>query len=511
MSLPEARELAVTLASKAIDGGPGDWRRGAARLEALDGRSWLLLDQAARTFTYATGTPVSGVRGWLSTSIDEPTGFVATITSMHVDGRLRERATQVLATKRAVIATSALTVRLLDHVPQVRTAAWTSLRPQLDVVTAAVVLDVVLAGRGRQHAAKAVSDVQGALVAGVGPDDLVRILRSSSRRSVRRWAHELGHQWNLLTADQLVDTARNDPDQWLRATCADWLMHAGDQSHITQLLDANSVEARLVALTRMPDDQLTDEALRALLTDRAPRVREQARWRARRRGLDIIGHYRDQLATAPIPPRVRAACLDGVAVVGDDSDLPTCIEHLSHQNARVRATAVNAILGRATSEEVVSLLAPVLLDPSPRVSVTAARALARLGAPPTMANEAWASERPATRRAAWRLSRASGGWHRVEADLRVAGDPDPHLASLGHAGLSNWLAVSAATTWDHLSDEQQARIADLLDAAGINAEQSLIFAFHTGIKRRANDPDGTEAPALEVTARRRWLRAIRRG
>ncbi|MBB5791141.1 HEAT repeat domain-containing protein [Jiangella mangrovi] len=480
-SLTEARELAVTLASKARDGGPADWRGGAAELEALDGRSWLVLDQAARTFTYATGTPVGGVRGWLDPSVGEPTGFVAVVTSMHVDGRLRERATQILATNPAGIAASALAVRLLDHVPQVRAAAWTSLQPQIDADNAAAVLEVLLAGRGRQHAAWAVDQVRQALIAGPGLEDVVRTLRTSSRRNVRRWAHELGHQRDLLTADQLVDTAGNDPDQWLRAACADWLMHVGDPSHIVQLLDAGSVESRLVALTRLPDDRLSDEAIRALLTDRAPRVRELARWRARRRGLDIVGHYRSQLATSPMSPRVLAACLDGIAAVGDESDLPSFIDHLGHRNVRVRAAAVSAILGRASSDEVAGLLAPVLLDPSPRVSATAARSLARSGAPPSLASEAWASERPAHRRAAWQLSRASGGWHRVEADLRAAGDPDAHLASLGEAGIANWLAVGAATTWDHLTDEQRTRIADLLAAAGLDAERARIVAFHAAL------------------------------
>lgn len=510
MSSMEARELATDLASKASNGGPEDWRAGATKLEFLDGRSWLLLDQAARTFTYASGTPVSSVRGWLGPDADEPTGFVAAVTSLHVDGRFRERATQILATKRTNFAVAALAVRFLDHVPQVRAVAWSSLKPNLDASTAPLVLDVILSGRGRQHAAQALRDVQEALTLDLGADEAVHTLLASSRRKVRRWAFELGRQRSLLSADQLVDTARNDPDQWLRATCADWLISIGEPAHIAQLLDANSVEGRLVALTRLPEDQLSDEQLRNLLTDRAPRVREQARWRARRRGVDIIGHYRSQFADSAIPPRVHAACLEGIAVLGDESDLPTCTERLSHPNARIRAAAVNAILGRATSEEVVSLLAPVLLDRSPRVSSIAARALARLSAPPSLADEAWTSERAATRRAAWRLTRASGGWHRVEADLRAAGDPDTHVASLGQVGISNWLAVSAATTWDRLPDEQRRRLADLLDTADINPEQARIVAFHAGIKRSPHRPDQPAASNSPAARRRRWLRAIRR-
>ncbi|MCI1749369.1 MAG: hypothetical protein LKI24_15710 [Acidipropionibacterium sp.] len=482
MSFSEAVECATDLASRATDGGQEDWHAGAAKLEILDGRAWLLLDHAARSPTYASGNPISGVRGWLGPNADEPTGFVAVVTSLHADGRIRERATRILATKRTGIAVAALAVRLLDHVPEVRAAAWASLKPNLDADTGPRVLDIVLSSRCRYHAASALRDVEEALTADLGIAGVVQAFVTSSMRDVRRWAFELGHQQNLLTADQLVKTARSDPDQWLRRNCADWLMSIGDPSHIRQLLKANSVEGRIVALTRIPDDQLSDEQLRILLTDSSHRVRDHARWRANRRGFDVIGYYRSQLKASSVTPRVQTACLDGIALLGDESDLTCCIEHLGHPNARVRASAVNAVLGRTSGDTAIALLTPVLLDPSPRVSARASRALARLGVPPSVADEAWRSERAATRRAAWQLARASGGWHRVEADLRAAGDADSHLASFGRAGISNWLAVSAANTWARLPREQRNRIADLLTTTSINPEQARTVAFHARIE-----------------------------
>lgn len=504
----EAREIATRLAVAATDGEPADWLAGFETLERLDGRSWLLLDQGARRFTYAHGTPVSGVRGWLGASVGEPSGFVAAVTSMHVDGRFRERATQVLAAAGSQVAMSALSVRLLDHVPQVRAQAWEGLRPRLLPDTAEVVLDVLLAGHNRQHADQALAYVQDALLQVTSAGELVSRLAASDRRHVRRWAFMYGHTQNLLTPEDLVAAARNDPDQWLRATCADWLMAAPDAHKLTALLEANSVEARLVALTRVPDTDLSEEALSRLLTDRAPRVREQARWRAHRRGFDLASYYRRKLADAGVAPRVRAACLDGLAVAGDAADLPTCVAHLDHAGVRVRAAAVNAVLGHARPGEAVRLLTPVLLDPSARVSAAAARALARLGAPASTAAEAWASTQPASRRAAWRLSREAAGWHRVEADLRAASDPDPHLASLGRAGIRNWLEVSAATTWDTLPEEQRARITELLHASGLDDARQRTLAFHAGIRlpsagERIRSSGDVAGPAAK---RRRWLR-----
>ena len=511
MTLPEARELASRLAAAATDREPADWAAGSDTLERLDGRSWLLLDQAARRFTYEHGTPVSGVRGWLGPALGEPSGYVAAVTSMHVDGRFRERAVQVLAAVGSQAATSSLSVRLLDHVPQVRAQAWEGLRPRLGPDTAEVVLDVLLAGRNRQHADRALDHVQGALVQAAPAGEVVSRLAGSERRHVRRWAFTFGYAQGLLTTEDLVAAAGNDPDQWLRATCADMLMGAPDAHQLATLLEARSVEARLVALTRVPDADLSDAALGRLLTDRAPRVREQARWRARRRGFEVVSLYRRGLADAGAAPRVRAACLDGLAVVGDESDLRTCLAHLDHASVRVRAAAVNAVLGRARPEQVVQLLTPVLLDSSARVSAAAARALARLGVPASTAAVAWASARPASRRAAWRLSHEAGGWHRVEADLRAAADPDPHLASLGRAGIRNWLEVNAATTWDRLPEGQRARLAELLPSADLDDEQQRVLAFHAGIElpSSAEPPRSSDGGAEPAAKRRRWLRRIR--
>jgi hypothetical protein len=122
------------------------------------------------------------------------------------------------------------------------------------------------------------------------------------------------------------------------------------------------------------------------------------------------------------------------------------------------------------------------------VSATAGRVLARArsagaGAPPGWTALAWASPRPGNRRAAWRLERGAGGWDRVEADLRAAGDPDPGLAAAGQDGIRTWLVHSAATTWDVLSPARRERIRDLVEAWDAPGWQRDAVAFHAGITR----------------------------
>lgn len=513
MTLPEARTLARQLADAASGEDEAGWGGGLAALARLDGGSWLLVDQGARTFTYGDGTPVGGVRGWMGATLGEPSGFVAAVTSFHMDGRFRERAVRVLGAMPSEVAAPALAVRLLDHVPQVRERAWEALRQHVRADTAAAVLDALLAGANRQHGREALGKVKAALLDEVTADALVAQLTHSDRRRVRRWAFQFGHERDLFTTEQLVVAAQGDADQWIRAVCAEWLMQAPDPRVLAALLDARSVEARLVALSRVPETSLGDDALSSLLLDRAPRVREQARWRARRRNWDVAGFYRSALADEEASPRLVVACLDGLANTGDEQDLEAAISRLRHPSGRVRAAAVVAVEARATRADAADLLTPASVDPSARVSSAAARTLARLGVPQSAAEPAWASGLPSARRAGWRLARAAGGWHRVEADLRAAADPDPQLSGLGRTGLENWLDVSAATTWEPLPEDQRARIASWLGSADLAPDRQRVLAFHAGIKLPADErelrPD-EDAPAAARAKGGRWLRLLRR-
>ncbi|MGZ4436505.1 MAG: hypothetical protein ACXVW6_02625 [Nocardioidaceae bacterium] len=443
----------------------------------------------------------------------EPTGFVAAVTSFHVDGRIRQRATRVLAELDGIVPATALAARLLDHVPQVREEAQRALLPRLDAGNAAAVLGVLLAGRGRQHAPNGLASVREALFEKLPAIELVETLLRGGAREVRRWAFTLGHDRGLLTPGRLLRVVHDDPDQWLRASAADWLLPVADPQQLRELLGANTVEARLVALTQLPDDSLGDDDLLPLLADRAPRVREQARWRARRRGIDTARWYRERVALPETPAQTLAASLDGLAAVGGPGDLERFTEHLHHRSPRVRTAAVTGVSTHASREVAVATLAPVLLDPSPRVSSAAARLLVRLRAPQEAAAAAWSSPQSWSRRAAWRMSRGAGSWDWVEADLRAAADTDPQLASLGRAGVRNWLATSAATTWAALPDSQRERIQELLVAGPVDSATSRTVAFHARIQVPSPPvpaPAGTTTDADVPAPTRRWLRLVRR-
>jgi hypothetical protein len=494
-----ARDLAFNLAREAREGSPASWRAGAARLSACDGRSWLALDDAARSWNYMGGPPVGGTAGWLGESLGEPSGFVAAVTSLHADGRIRQRATKVLSQGGDQLHAAALAVRTLDHVPQVRHDALRGLIPRLDLGTAEPVLDVILAGARRQHAEAALGAVRRALDTSFPLADLLNALMAGDRRHVRRWAFEIAHDRGLLTVGRLIGAVNFDPDQLIRAKSAQWLPNLATPEELQSLLSARSVEARLVALTHLPDDQLPTESLLPMLAAQAPRLREAARWRSRRREVDLPHWYREQLGqmTVDARPGYLAACLDGLAAVGGPNDVGWFSRDLNHDSPKVRRAAVDGVGRFAESRERVSLLVPLLLDASPRVCAVAARVLVRNGAGPAEAAVAWESSQPWSRRAAWWLSRESGSWNRVEADLRLLGDTDPELAAMGQTGIRNWLDTAAARTWARLDDAQRGRIAALLSDGPLDEWRRRNVAFHAGIPYEAgaeSEPDTSDDP-----------------
>lgn len=496
----EAYDLATAL-SRAVVDGDGDRGELLRTVDALSGRELLVLDQAARTYRHRYATPVAGVRGWLDPRLNETDGFVAIVTSMHVDGRFRERAVGALGDVGEPAAVAAIAVRLLDHVPEIREAARKALLGVDVFAHLERIMDVVLAGRDRRFGSEAVAFVEQCALDARGEVRMVSALMASPLRLVRRHGIRRAHRAGLLRPVRLREIVRAESDQLILAWCADWLLESRDSTGLGELLSARSAMIRQIAVLAVDDATLANEQLLALTVDRVARVRESARFRARRRGLDVADWYRATLSQ-DLPGRTRAAALDGLLVIGGASDLPTFIDALSSDTPRVREVAVRGVFTWAARDDALRRLRALLTDPSSRVSSAAARALGRLGAPAAFASEAWSSEHRAHRRAAWLLARSGGGWDQVEADLRLSGDEDVELAGLGRAQLSNWLEVRAATTWQPLSSEQRDRIAAELGQWDASSDLRRSVEFHAGIKRvRAETPIATRPEGLE---RRRW-------
>ena len=161
------RAVAV-LARAAVDGRFPHWVDGLSVLAAFDAPEWLLADQLSRPPHLAMTGQERQL--WGSVNLDEPSGFVAVVSSWQPDAHLREAAVEALAGRRGPVIASALAVRLLDDVAEVRAAALRALRPQLSAEVAAPVLAVLTAAGDRHHALEAIEAVRGVLRAEEGAD-----------------------------------------------------------------------------------------------------------------------------------------------------------------------------------------------------------------------------------------------------------------------------------------------------------------------------------------------------
>lgn len=501
----DALTLIGQLRAAVVGAGPSDRRALATRLASLTGHDWLLVDRLARRSTWDRPAPMHGVEGWTGPGLDESTGVVVTAAALHVDGRTREAATRLLAGKHGPVASSVIGLRLLDHVPQVRATAR---RAAAGVARAdrPAVLDVLVSSRGRHAPAELAWLVE---TWGPSDDEVVAAVSDVRRPAVRRWAFSSWCERGLARADDLVEVADHDPDLWLRRQAVDRLLATAPPAALLPLLDSRSAEARLGAVTAVPDDLLETDRLARLLLDRSPRVREQARWRARRRGTDLAASYRAHVLPTS-SPRVLAVALEGLARLGEDGGL--AVPFLDHPRPRVRAMALTSAATSTDDADLASLAGPRLLDPAPRVAQAAASVLLRSG--PVGASvlrgpveAAWVSAYPSARRAAWRVCREPGGWERVGADLRLAADPDPVLAGLGRDGLRSWLRHGAASTWHRPSDP---RFADWLTQAPVADSARRMIGFHAGLpayrSRLAVSRTGPSDPTPPRPPRRPWWR-----
>ena len=503
-SRDEIREALRDLV-RTVRGGNGRARQNApAWLVARSGGEWLSLDDNARDSGWE-GAIVAG--DWATSKTVDESGLTDLVASWHADGRLRQHATQRLAARSGRLVAAALAVRCLDHVQQVREDALLGVLLQTGDDAVDAVVGVFTAGLARDAAPAALQAYTNQLLATPGGADKLSRHRGHPDRRVRRWAVTTALDRRLLSPAQAFDLTRTDADQLIRARCASWLA-TGPPDIAARLLTVRFVEARLAALQQLPDHDLAEDALRAALLDRSPRVRALAQWRSRRRGIDAAEIYRARLLNRQ--PREVAAALAGLASVGTAQDAPRIASLLHGDRPVVRASAVSALAALASPEDVIPLLAPLLMDPSPRVTAAAARALVRVGAGADVTAVARASDQVASRKAAWRVHRAAGGWDRVEADLRAAGDRDLALAENGRAGVKNWLQVSAATTWRQPTPAQHATMTRLLTQCGASEEVGRHVAFHAGLPWSAPTPPAPPTDELDPPPPARWWQRLAR-
>lgn len=350
---------------------------------------------------------------WLGTSHQSrgPAGLV--LAAADADGRVRQWAVRQMAGDPGLFAPF-LALRTADWVRQVRDAARGSVAVLLHDDPARLPAVAAVADRIRHWG-------RGSFLLGQLP--ATRLLWERGDRS--RLAFELAERH--LTVAELVEVAETDPNRFVRGRAAELaareILWNTRVRYLTRLAESRHTEVRAVAVTGLVRAGRVDDAV-GFLGDRSALVRALARDAARRVGVDPLARYRQDLPDQ--------GAIDGLFDIGDESDAPALTALLTHETARVRATALRALRRIGVLPDTGELLA-LLTDLSARVVREAVRALRRGRVPEDRLWTLLDHERAVVRRGVYRLLRATPSGPRAAERLRT--DPDPRLSRMVDADL----------------------------------------------------------------------------
>ncbi len=300
-------------------------------------------------------------RAWTDLHVDAalPRSLLA-IASFHSDGFVRERSVALLALQTDGFELPFLLIRCNDWVERVHEVALAAAaaRVQSDYAAhwlrCAALLDPERDIRRRQDALAGVRARVLRLLAEPPHHGVVEAAAVSGDAAAARMALELARALPDVRAQPLLLAATRNANGGVARVAARTLLGRSPRELLAPFAEAAMADARrplrvvgVEAWAKLPPS-VAEPRLRAALLDSARVVREQARYELPRcTGVpfDAKAFYRAALAEAGRP------ALEGLAEVGDASDLPLFRHLLEAPRAAVRAAAVMGIGRNFESED----------------------------------------------------------------------------------------------------------------------------------------------------------------
>jgi hypothetical protein len=434
-------------------------------MEEWPARRWLALDGAHLDAWTWYCDEVAPRGGWSAAlRLADVSTLLVVLASTHRDGFVRERAARMLGERPGPLASAALAVRAVDHVPHVREVARQALGVRQDAGDASIVVPILLAARQREAAAGAFD----AYVDGLSVEAL-RSLAASPDNETRRFAVEQAP----FTVSELVGVAGSDRDLRARLAAARRAL-AQDEAVAGDLLAVRPATVRALAVSVAADD-LVRPRLEQLLLDRSAHLRRTAQTRAATLGVDAAAVYRSRLP-------MRAAVL-GLGETGSEGDVDRVAALLdAQQPAPARRAAVRALGRLAPRDLLLSLLPPLLESDQPSVAREVGRQLRRIGF--TLAGEplarALGSPHVWIREAALGIALGRHGWDTPVAALSLYDDEEASLREYARSALGDWLARKAPSAGAP-SKEQAERLRSSLDRLALAPDLERLVRFHAGV------------------------------
>ncbi|MGW2376572.1 HEAT repeat domain-containing protein [Kitasatospora sp. NPDC001683] len=422
-------------------GSAGELEDSFEALRVLTGRPALLLRLDAfirRESAYSTRP---------APSLTEADPVALVLAASHADGRIRERAVRRMLNQPRPELMPFIVLRTSDWVRQVRDPACAALAVLLHenplLATPATVRTALLINR-RRRGAFAHGQLLVPLLAESGTA-LSGTLLTAPEPAVRRFvldtaAHRLGLR-------DLAALAESDPDRQVRARAAEAAARQAvwtDQVELLRrLARSRHAEVRITALTGLMRTGSPQNVV-PYLDDPSALIRALAREAARRTGTDPLAYYRAAVQAAE--PQVGA--VGGLAETGSRADGPLLTALLDNPAPQVRVHALRAL--RSLDMVPVPRVTALLRDGSTAVVKEAAATLAP-SATQLPADLLWDMltdpQRPAVRRAGYRLLTRHDRLTALRAALVVSGDTHPRLSAQGRTDATTQIRNLAPHPW----------------------------------------------------------------
>lgn len=465
--------LEELIAALLAAGAAGDHGDAIEALRVLTERPALLLrlDSFIRRESWYSTRPVP--------SLTEVDPVALALAASHADGRIRERAVRRMLNQPYPEMMPFLVLRTSDWVRQVREPACAGLAVLLHenplLTTVASVRTALLVNR-RQRGSFAHGQLRASLSAESGTA-LSETLLMAPEAVVRRFA--LDTTTRRLRLRDLAALAESDPDRQVRARAAEAAARQAvwtDQVELLHRLARNRhAEVRTTALTGLMRTGSPQDVV-PFLDDPSALVRALAREAARRTGADSLAYYRAAVQAAE--PQVGA--IGGLAETGTQADGPLLTALLDNPAPQVRVHALRAL--RNLDAVPVPQAMVLLRDGSTAVVKEAAAALAPSAAQ-LPADLLWDMltdpQRPAVRRAGYRLLNRHDRPTALRAALVLSGDPHPRLAAQATTDATTQIRTLAMRPW-------HTRPVPSLDTSPAQAAELLALAE----QRRTEITDG---------------------
>ncbi|WP_255992109.1 hypothetical protein [Chitinolyticbacter albus] len=360
----------------------------------------------------------------------------ATHLSRSGNGHVREGALRHLAAQRGALVLAVAIERLNDWVPQVRSVAKAIYIAHLheqraEDFLANIELVYQLQFKGRQD--------QGDVLAQTY--ELLRRLEHRprllaefhrSRRQVAFWLFDAFLAEFSLT--QAIDAGLMHANLAVRAKAlrAATALPAAERLPLArQALGSRSASIRAIGLTMVVESSGdTQESLDyciSKLLDSGVRMRELARWHAKRLGFDTAAFYQSVLKRPVLSDsEVTALCWDAVESIADDLP-PLAMAYAAHPEPKVRFAALRFLLLKVP-ERRNEMFEKIWLDPSRKLRRFALQLLDKAYAPDGvwLHDNAAAAFMRGDQIVATRLAYKLGAWGRFALALQLLGHAQTH-------------------------------------------------------------------------------------